>query len=243
MVIALLPAVNEGRLHTYYLYELQTKMVRRSGWNATSKCSLGVGPRSELQWWETYLTTRKERPLDAAYKSHDLTICASDASDNAIAGVLISDATLPYWCRYLSRRERRAKIALKELQAVWESLLVFETTLTNTHVNFRSDSKVIVSALNKWGSRDPTLLSLLKRISLWCLERNIRLSATFIGTHSNTFADYLTRDVTPSVEESIEARVLARGIRHERKGVEWRLKRLTRNFLYRNFNIFSNTPV
>lgn len=221
-VIALLPAVAEGRLHVSYLYSLQTDLVNQFGWNHYATISLSLQARTELHWWESFLSRLRHRPIYSRFSSHELRVVATDASDFAIAGTLISDPSLPYWYRYLSRRERGYRINLKELMAVWESLCIYSSSLSGSHINIRSDSSTVVSALNKWGSRDKTLHPLLRTIFTWAIRTDTLITATYIPTLSNVVADTLSRgrELSPSMFR--EMHFLNNTIKHSGH-LEWTL--------------------
>ena len=240
-VIALLPACPEGRLHSRALYDLQTDTVHALGWFAHAKIHLRTQAKSELQWWIEYLSRQRNRPMDARFQCHEITICASDASDHQVAGVLISNPHLPHWVRRLTRREVPRTINEKELIAVYESILHFEPQVSGTLLNFRCDNTTVVAALNRWGSRQRALLPWLQLIFDWALKTNTKIVATYIATHSNTFADALSRDKKITTEERAESALLRQGIQAGRRGVTWHLRDDAFTFLKRKFRFRPRT--
>ena len=234
-VIALLPACPEGRLHSRALYDLQTDSVNALGWFANAKIHLRTQAKSELLWWTEYLSRQRKRPMEARFQCHEISICASDASDFQVAGVLISNPHLPYWKRRLTRREPRRTINEKELMAVYESIINFKTHVAGTLLNFRCDNTTVVAALNRWGSRQRALIPWLRLIFDWALKTETKIVATYIPTHSNLFADSLSRDKKVTVAERAEATLLSQGIRAGRRGVTWHLREDAFAFLKQKF--------
>lgn len=221
-LIALLPAVPEGRLHAAELYRTQNEIVQIHGWQSHKTVQLTFATRSELHWWLQYLSIRRFRKISNAFTHHELTIMATDASDHTIAGTLISDDNMPYWYRSLSRKEQRQRINLKELLAVWESIQHFHDQVRSSHLNVRCDSTTVVAALNKWGSRDRTLHPLLDVIFQWCLQYDTTITATYIASHSNSVADGLTReDHPPTRAAAAEMKLLHHGIRSQNARLSW----------------------
>mmetsp|Transcript_17325 Transcript_17325/g.25979 ORF Transcript_17325/g.25979 Transcript_17325/m.25979 type:complete len:250 (-) Transcript_17325:282-1031(-) len=79
--------------------------------------------------------------------------------------------------------------------AVLHSLLHFLPQTRNQHVNIISDNSSVVHCLNRWGSKSPQLIRLLLLINQHCHNNHMTLSATYIHTSQNTFADSLSRDL------------------------------------------------
>ena len=203
-MIALLPAVPEGRLHASFLHSAQTELVNQFGWKHYRRVHLDLRAKSELTWWLTFSSAKNTRPISSRFSSHELRVAATDASDHTIAGTLMSDASLPHWWRNPSRRESRQRINLKELLAVRESLSIHSSQITGKHINMRSDGTTVVSASNKWGTRDKTLTPTLLDIFSWCLRTDTLLTATHTPTHSNKVADTLSRGGSVTAEHARE---------------------------------------
>ena len=106
---------------------------------------------------------------------------------------------------------------------MWESIQHFHNKVRSSHLNVRCDSTTVVAALNKWGSRDKTLLPLLDVTFQWCLRCDTTITATYIASHSNTVADGLTReDHPPTRAATAEMRLLHHGTRsHNNARLSW----------------------
>ncbi len=106
-LLALLPAVPEARLHSRFLYKTQTELVNRKGWALEAIVHLDTEARAELNWWSQNLRTMRLTKLDAHWKTTEISVVATDASQHTIAGVLLTDKSLPMFTCRLSRKERR----------------------------------------------------------------------------------------------------------------------------------------
>ena len=209
-IIALLPAIRDARLHTRSLYQLQAKVSE--GWIMRRRVRLDLDHKSELTWWLKYLQLRRQYPLPNSYEKHELKIVATDASDTTIAAVLISHKNRPHMRQRLSPTQLRYTINTKEALAVLLALHSFN--LSNAFVNIRCDNTTVVRGINKWGTKSIQTNKILTIIHEHCYKRNITLTATYIPTHSNRFADYLTRDKIITKEVEQESKDLLRQSKH-----------------------------
>ena len=234
-LLALLPAVKHARLHARRLFQTQAQAVNAHGWAANSLVRLDAPTRAELLWWTNYLQLLRLYPLDHHRRCKEIHIVATDAADNMIAGVLISDPDLPHWSRRLSRSEKRSTIAVKELRAVVESVGRFPK-LTGGLLNFRVDNQVVVAAVNRWGTKQQEMLPLLEKLHTWTLKTGTRITCTYVHTKANTFADGSSRGRAPTPEDRIEALLLAQGAKATRKGAHWRITKAHRRHLFEAFH-------
>lgn len=159
-IIALSPAIPHARLHARHLYARQASAVNSEGWHRNPSIHLSQIDLAELKWWLTCLGTMRRCPLRHRYLTHELTLVASDASDLSIAAAPISHPRIPVWSRSLSRRERREPIRVRELRAAYEGKDAFPE-VSGTHLNFRIDNLNVVSAINRWSSKDHLMTPLL----------------------------------------------------------------------------------
>lgn len=191
--MALLPAIREARCHTRHLYNLQARAVKARGWDLGTKVALSMAQKTELRWWLTFLRKKRERPLPGQFSSYELKFVASDASDLAIAMVILSHPHRPVYSRRLLEHEIRHSINYREMLAVRDGVLFFKDKLRNSIVNVRSDNSTVVAALNRWGSSSPLINVLIDQIHRICLGLHIDLNATYTPTESNIVADRASR--------------------------------------------------
>ena len=224
-VTALSPACPSGLLHSSHLFETQTQSVRKWGWDPRSMISLDTQTRAELTWWENFLSVQRQTPSIALRQSLELSIAATDSSSTTIAGVLTSDPKLPCFARKLSRKERTLHMNVKESLAAFETPLRFKTRIQGTHTNIRSDSLTVVHALNKWGTRQVAMRPMLLRIFQWTQKHKVMITATYVNTHANRMADFLTRDKPISAAVAAETLLFANSVHTcRRQGLQWKFR-------------------
>ena len=81
-----------------------------------------------------------------------------------------------------------------ELEAVFMALKEFQHTLPDKHILLNTDNTTVACYLNKQGgARSFSLSQRAERILLWCQEKEIHLTATYIPGKLNILADALSR--------------------------------------------------
>ena len=234
MLIALLPAAPQARLHAGFLYSAQARAINSGGWSANPHVCLSEEATAELSWWETFLSESRRYPLDVQFQAHEITIIASDASQDRVAAALISDPNVPVWHRALSRREARLHINVKEMIAALEGSARFP--VAGTFLNFRVDNMTVVSAINKWSTRQNAMLPYLRALHDWALRTRTKVSATYIHTEANVVADKASRNQPISPDDKKEMAFLAQSIRASRRA-RWRIQKGARRALFRAHRI------
>ena len=230
------PAIKHARLHARNLCDAQTRAMKSQGWTGNRPVGLNHETRAEPLWWLEHLRALRRCPMDHHRHCKDVTIIATDAADNRIAGVLTSDPVLPHWSRQLTRSEKRLTTSVKEPLAVVESIGKFQD-LHGGLSNFRVDNQVVVAAMNRWGSTQRALIPLLTHLHSWSMRTNTRITATHVHTTGNTFADGPSRDRIPTKRDRTEANLLAQGAKATRTGVTWRLSKAHRRALFEAFRM------
>ncbi len=88
--------------------------------------------------------------------------------------------------------------------------------LQNSRILFHCDNQAIVAVINKQSSKDGKIMSLLRPLVLALLQHNISFRASYISTHENITADYLSRSqVTPSFFREHSLQPNPEQIRHQ----------------------------
>lgn len=96
--------------------------------------------------------------------------------------------------------EKQCHINYLELKAGFLGIKEFCSTLTNCHVKLYMDNTVAVTYINKMGGKIENLNDLTKNIWIWCMNKNIWLSASHIAGVDNIEADFLSRDKHSDME-------------------------------------------
>lgn len=130
--------------------------------------------------------------------------------------VLYTDASLKGWGAFnkstdsrtggqWSSREQQLHINILELKACQLALLTFCKDLSNSHVRIFMDNTTSCAYINKFGGKTSELDSLAREIWVWCLDRNIHLTAAFLPGVQNKEADELSRVFNDDLEWSLHA--------------------------------------
>jgi hypothetical protein len=95
---------------------------------------------------------------------------------------LFPDSWLPY------------NITLKELAPIVLAVEAWADEMRDHCIIFHTDNMDIVHCLNKFSSKEPTVMSLIRRLVLLCLRFNILFKAVHIPGLDNKLADSLSRN-------------------------------------------------
>ena len=93
-----------------------------------------------------------------------------------------------FWRKWPSAWFTR-NIAVLELFPIMAAVVVCGSTWANQNFRFVTDNEALVSVINKQTSRDPHIMTLLRRMILTCLTFNIN----FMASRLNSLADSLSR--------------------------------------------------
>lgn len=148
--------------------------------------------KAELLWWINHLPTQK-RIIDHGNAS---TVITTDASSAGWGAICNNSRIGGRW----NAEEYGNHINFLELLAVNHALKAFCKTVSNTHVQIKSDNSCTVSYLSHMGGiRSEQCNTLAKEIWIWCMNRNIWLSATHVPGSEND-ADFESRNFNENVE-------------------------------------------
>ena len=181
-IVSSFPAVCYGPL---YFRALERNLLANR-WNFDKKIVLSSQALEELTWWANNAIDccnvfTRESP------NHTLT---TDASMDGWGAVFGTRSTGGLWAAH----EARNHINYLELLAVFLGLQVFCQSLNNTHIRLMIDNTTAVAVINHMGTcHSDALNTLSKKLWLWCILRNIWISATHIAGKSNQQADLESR--------------------------------------------------
>ena len=231
MVTASLPAVPHARSHAPALCHLQNELVSSAGWHRNPKARLNDKTVAELTCWTSHLQEVRRHQLPQAFQPYEVSLCASDASDNHIAAVLLTERDMPVTARRLTRRERTSPMNSKEMLAAVLAVKSFRTP--RGMLNFRIDNKAVVSGMNKWSTRSETMRPLLEWLHDWGLKNGIRMTATCMHTSCNVTADKLSRNKDITDTDRAEMTSLRHSARLTRRRARWLMHHRARRDLLR----------
>ena len=84
-------------------------------------------------------------------------------------------------------------ITTLELYPIVAAVVVWGDAWRNTSICFFTDNEALVSIINKQTSREPCVMTLLRKLVLTCLLFNISFTARHIAGRDNSLADKLSR--------------------------------------------------
>ncbi|XP_071948797.1 uncharacterized protein [Antedon mediterranea] len=93
-------------------------------------------------------------------------------------------------------------IAVLELFPIVIALEIWGHELANRRILFRCDNSAVVAVINKKSAKDKTLMRLIRRLVLICLQYNIQFRAMHIPGVDNVLADLLSRKKFTAALES-----------------------------------------
>ena len=154
-----------------------------------TKMLLSPEMKADLGWWRRYLQLENGSRMVHWSVNRLVRRCCSDASDSAGGGIFEGAAWIHAW----SPRQKAWHINIKELWAVFHSLLTWSPSWKGQDVLFAVDNSAAFSWINSGTARSPQAMALLRRIYWICARANIRLRAVWIPSELNFAADAASR--------------------------------------------------
>ena len=192
-IVSSFPGVMYGPLHYRMLERDKILALQTSCWDFDKHMSLSPEAKSELSWWINNfvgahnLLTREAPTITLT----------TDASKLGWGAVLGTQSTGGLW----SSTESQNHINYLELLAVFLGLQTFCCSKHDCHIRLMIDNTAAVVVINHMGtSHSDPLNRLTKEIWLWCIPRNIWLSAAHIAGKCNIQADLESRHSVTETE-------------------------------------------
>ena len=176
MIIATFDAFPRGKLHFRKLESAKSNTLKNEYGNYDANIAVNQTIREETTWWldipcDDVKSSIKKPPIT-------IVIC-TDASNTGWGAVSETDNS--YTQGKWSKTQQQLHINMLELLAAQNALLTLCETLNNVHVLIKSDNSTAVSYISRMGGTVGPLNDLASKMFLWCIERNITLSATHIA--------------------------------------------------------------
>ena len=148
--------------------------------------------KKDLQTWQTFLIQFNGKAFfkygtwTAAHCLHLYTDASGAAGYGAIFGAHWFFGSWPaQW--------KTESIAFLELYPIMASICVWASELSNQRIVIHSDNEALESVINKSTSKHPGIMSLIRRMTLTCMQFNINIRAQHIAGKLNSLADMLSR--------------------------------------------------
>ena len=198
-MVASFPAVEHGKLFYRRCDNHKTRCLKLNQGSFSAKICLTPECRIDLKWWESNILTASA-PIARCSPS---TTVSSDASNLGWGGVRSETKTRGAW----AEGERRQHINELELLAAWFTLKSLCQDLADTHVLIRIDNTTAVQYINNQGGRKQACNQIARDIWLWCINKNIWLTAAYIPGARNVEADAQSRSLHNNMEWSLDGEV------------------------------------
>ena len=198
-------AIPHGPLFYRELEKCKIKALKEHKGNWDEKMTLAKEAKNELVWW-CEEGIYQNAPI---HRQHPTVILHTDSSTNTGWGAIIKSRGVTangHW----DEQQKQKHINELELLAVKLGLLALLENERNTHVRIMSDNTTTVSCINSMGSnKGDHLNNLCKDIWLWCIEREIWISAAHVAGKENIEADKLSRCLHVDMEWKLDSSLLS----------------------------------
>ena len=164
--------------------------LERHAQNYDGLVTLTPASLEELKWWDMEMSRWNGKTL---FKRETDMIIDSDASLQGWGACCGTQTTRGAW----SQKEATLHINCLELLAATLAVQSFAKSKSKLNILLRIDNTTAVAYINHLGgtvSRD--LVGLTKNLWMWCLERNIHITAQHLPGSQNTIADAESRSQT-----------------------------------------------
>ena len=184
-LVATEPGVELAPVFYRRLEQEKTVMLKMAKGHYDSKMKLSIIARTDIEWWLNNIHTQVKQ---IQKPPPEITI-TTDSSNFAWGGTRGTKSAGGPW----GNEELDWHINLKELTAIWFTLLSLCRDCRNTHIRVLTDNTTALAYINKKGGRILNLNDTARHIWLWAHNRGIWLSAAHIPGKINVEADSLSR--------------------------------------------------
>ncbi|KAK3101647.1 hypothetical protein FSP39_005170 [Pinctada imbricata] len=199
-MVASFSAVEYGKLFYRSLERSKIRSLRASSGDFDAFMVVNSDMKSDLLWWIENVSSQ-QRKID--HGQCDLTIY-SDASMSGWGAVMNDTHIGGRW----SNSESENHINYLELLACFFALKSFCKLHSGIYVKIMMDNTTAVSYVNNMGGITSLKLDrLAKDLWLWCIERNIWISASHIPGETNVCADHKSRKFDDQLEWMLDPKV------------------------------------
>lgn len=185
-LVAAFPGCLYGPLHYRKMENNKSVALKESHGNYDSIVTITAATKKELLWWTDNIT-RATKPIN--HPKPDIVI-KSDASLKGWGAFYDNESTGGRW----SEMECKQHINVLELKAAFFALKAFCHKFKNKHIQIFIDNTTAVAYVNNMGGSHSMICDdIAKEIWLWCIERDIWLSAVHLPGSVNVEADKASR--------------------------------------------------
>jgi hypothetical protein len=192
LLVASFSAVEYGPLHYRHIEWQKIEQLKINFGNFDAFMQISLSMKSELLWWICNLHSQKR------HITHDSpsVFITTDASSHGYGAVKDNLSIGGRW----TEKEADNHINYLETLAIYYALKAFCKDMRNVHIRIQTDNTCAMSYINAMGGIKSMLCNdLAKQIWLWCIDRSIWLSASYISGRTNV-ADICSRKFNENVE-------------------------------------------
>lgn len=193
-MVASEPGVQYAPLYYKDLEHFKDKCLKYNNGNFDAKIRLDLECQRNIVWWINNLKD-SFKPI---IRPDPSIVLYSDSSKSGWGGYNETSGlnTNGHW----STQESEEHINYLELKAGFLSLQSLTDNVINCHIRLYMDNTVAVAYINNFGGKIESLHKLSKEIWLWCITRQIWLSAAHVAGKENIIADKLSRKLNEDME-------------------------------------------
>ena len=167
-----------------------------------------------MRWWP--FQRHQSLTCSSGFLTHTTFKLVSHGSPSV---TIYSDAPLPGWGGVFndvstgglfSEEEQTNHINYLEILACFLALHTFCSSLRECHVKAMIDNTTAISYINNMGGRTIACNQLTRKLWLWCIERNLWITATHIPGKLNVLADNESRHTFYDTEWKLDPAIFKR---------------------------------
>ncbi|XP_062586589.1 uncharacterized protein LOC134248181 isoform X1 [Saccostrea cucullata] len=149
--------------------------------------------RLDLLAWETFIDNFNGKSifLDDQWQNSQKLHLYTDAAGSLGYGAILGKKWFFGSWENINLQDRN--ITFKELFPIVVAIEIWGETLANCSILFHSDNMAVVNIINRLSSKEPSVMSLVRRLVLACLRFNILFKSEHIPGKDNILPDLLSR--------------------------------------------------
>jgi hypothetical protein len=193
LLVAAFPAVFWGPLFYRQLEDLKIVSLKTNKGDYEKTVKLTNEAEQDLDWWLSE-GLKSNYPLCIPKISVNMT---TDASNEGFGATCNSKQTQGRW----NTEEKDMHINCLELLAIKYALLAFRAEVKGKHVSILCDNSCAVSYIkNKGGSKSRICNLIAKDIWLWCKQKQVWITISYLPGKLNIQADIMSRKFNDRTE-------------------------------------------
>ena len=203
MIVACFPGVMHGPLHYRRMESDKIEALKNSNGNYDDFVTFSNEAIADMRWWREHIENAYN-VIDDSHGEPDIVIY-SDASLSGWGCDSVLGRSGGHW----SEQEQSLHINVLELTAAWFALKALAKTENKKHIRLMLDNTTAVACINNMGTNHSLACdSVVKNIWLFCLRRDVWLSAAYIPGRENTEADLESRKINLDTEWKLNPSLL-----------------------------------